>query len=58
MARIKRTLATTVNIEVVALAQEYGRQVAKFGLDPAQERTYRELWAAVAPPEQKEAVSL
>jgi hypothetical protein len=38
--------------------QEYGRQIARFGLEPAEQPAYRELWAVVAPAERKEVVSL
>ena len=37
-----------------AAAQEFGRQVFKFELDPSELPAFRELWAAVAPPGQSE----
>jgi hypothetical protein len=37
-----------------AAAQEFGRQVFKFELDPSELPAFRQLWAAVAPPGQSE----
>ncbi len=39
---------------LIAAAQEFGRQVFKFDLDPSELPAYRELWAAVAPPGQSQ----